>query len=779
MPVKPQMQDYVNKCREREDSHPFLKDYPKEFKFTNRAVFAWQEIDGVDVCVFGMHVQEYGEDCPEPNRQVIYLSYLDSVHFFRPKSVRTAVYHEILLSYFKYVRKLGFRRIFIWVCPSRKGDDYIFYRHPSEQKMPTLKRLADWYTNLLDKGIMSGIIERHETLHNFATSQASHSILSMPYLSGDYWPGEFERLLKIMIESQQKYEEKMKQLEATGESRDSIFDVSDNVLELRNNNLSVEENYEYDDYRLNLKPKTQPIDDSHKNKQCEFLSFLRAYHSQGTNGSIEQGSSHLPFQQFNTPKTREFDADQPLDLSKASSNVSPDSFLDEDVSSELSFRASGNRKKRRRLCSMGYPKKRGRVSATQQVPRNQSLTQAVRSSSQIIRNQSRPINRNSKDTLTETIVCPETELFKQLERSLKRQREGFIVARMNDCDCSPHFETQRRKEEVNLLCSLMVGREPFLQLARLKNYEFSTLRRAKFSSLAMVKHLSQTFDLEPICNECYSFDSSKCHLGCLECNDFYLCTSCYQNTHHDHPMQPIAPTSPPNIDDFLQQCSTTPSLSESISSASSTISNKSFNDSSFDISSIAQSVTPTLAKVGGCTPNDEEPSKLSKPINMPLGCQRQNNNDFSLVSRAGDEENSNLRSFNSSSKFSISNRPTPPPSHSNHALDTPDVDKVFVDNFMRQAEVTYDVDFDHMKDESKKLLAHYWGCPMKDACHRCKFVVFSCSFMSAFMRNSRIQLLMGRSITDMFPVTCPNNNNPNGVNLTKAHQLSDYRSRDK
>lgn len=84
----------------------------------------------------------YGDDSPEPNRNRVYISYLDSVNYFAPRRLRTALYHEVLMSYLSFVRLRGFRSAHIWACPPLKGDDYVLFCHPEDQKIPREDRLC-------------------------------------------------------------------------------------------------------------------------------------------------------------------------------------------------------------------------------------------------------------------------------------------------------------------------------------------------------------------------------------------------------------------------------------------------------------------------------------------------------------------------------------------------------------------------------------------------------------------------------------------------------------
>jgi E1A/CREB-binding protein len=130
----------------------------EKFRYKAKAMFAFEQIDGVDVCFFGLHVQEYDDKCPAPNQRRVYIGYLDSVKFFKPAYLRTEVYHELLISYLEYTRDQGYVWAHIWACPPSEGDDYIFHCHPPDQKIPKAKRLQDWYKAMLQKAITKNTI---------------------------------------------------------------------------------------------------------------------------------------------------------------------------------------------------------------------------------------------------------------------------------------------------------------------------------------------------------------------------------------------------------------------------------------------------------------------------------------------------------------------------------------------------------------------------------------------------------------------------------------------
>ena len=51
-------------------THP-QGDFPDSFSYRTKAMFAFEEIDGVEVCFFGMHVQEYGSESQAPNTRSV------------------------------------------------------------------------------------------------------------------------------------------------------------------------------------------------------------------------------------------------------------------------------------------------------------------------------------------------------------------------------------------------------------------------------------------------------------------------------------------------------------------------------------------------------------------------------------------------------------------------------------------------------------------------------------------------------------------------------------
>ena len=186
--------------RERMKKRYKFRNYPDEFKYRCKCIVVFQNLDGVDVILFGLYVYEHDETNAPPNQRAVYVSYLDSVYYMRPRRMRTFVYHELLISYLDYVRAKGYNTAHIWACPPLKGDDYILFAKPEDQKTPKDDRLRQWYVDMLKDCQRRGIVGKVTNAYDLYFSDKKNDASVLPYMEGDYFPAELENIIKDLEE---------------------------------------------------------------------------------------------------------------------------------------------------------------------------------------------------------------------------------------------------------------------------------------------------------------------------------------------------------------------------------------------------------------------------------------------------------------------------------------------------------------------------------------------------------------------------------------------------
>ena len=122
---------------------------------------------------------------------------------------------------------------------------------------------------------------------------------------------------------------------------------------------------------------------------------------------------------------------------------------------------------------------------------------------------------------------------------MDKHKEVFFVVRLHSSQSAASLPPVNDPDS-SIACDLMDGRDAFLTLARDKHYEFSSLRRAKFSSLAMLYelHNSSNDRFMYTCNNCKR-QLVEARYHCSQCDDFDLCINCYNRDGHHHSMDKV------------------------------------------------------------------------------------------------------------------------------------------------------------------------------------------------------------------------------------------------
>jgi len=175
----------------------FFSKAPNVLSYRSKCIALFQEIDGVDVCLFCMYVQEYENTSTNSNKNVVYIAYLDSVEYFRPRDFRTTVYHELVVAYLCWAGMAGFGKAYIWACPPQRGNSFIFWCHPSHQRTPNKERLLKWYATIVKRAKYLGVVkgssnlyeEHFKILSTSASRQREHVDFDdcPPIFDGDFW----------------------------------------------------------------------------------------------------------------------------------------------------------------------------------------------------------------------------------------------------------------------------------------------------------------------------------------------------------------------------------------------------------------------------------------------------------------------------------------------------------------------------------------------------------------------------------------------------------------
>lgn len=536
--------------RERMRRRYAFKNYPDEFSFRCKCIVVFQNLDGVDVILFGLYVYEHDEKNPAPNTRTVYVSYLDSVHYMRPRSMRTFIYHEILISYLDYVRQKGFATAHIWACPPLKGDDYILYAKPEDQKTPKDDRLRQWYIDMLIECQRRGIVGKLTNMYDlYFAGGDNRDATAVPYMDGDYFPAEVENIIKNIEEgktgkkssaagTKKKNDTKAKsKKKGRGGTRSTGLDeealAASGIMPVGVDQKSLEEGGR-DYVMVKLGETIEPMK----------LSFIVAF----------LAWEHAKPEDMEVPKDIQEYRDQygvvELEKKPEESSVPLESHADESVA--------------------GMPAEETVADETDAAPK--SGTEVAGVTTATIALADGQLNGGIKDetppAAAQIAVIREgkfaamaarnkrdldgnaktTESSEEDKAKSTKEKDGKDVKKETVKDSKGRTVTVIDDDTEELDCEFLNNRQAFLNLCQGNHYQFDQVRRAKHTSMMVLWHLHNR-DAPKFVQQCATCSReilAGYRYHCAICADYDQCQDCVSNPNtprHPHSLKAIPVTS--------------------------------------------------------------------------------------------------------------------------------------------------------------------------------------------------------------------------------------------
>lgn len=186
--VKPLMRAYLHAKRMSTEPFPYRQ----------KVVFAFQEVDGKEVCIFGFYSHEHGLNSFPPNRGRVFIECVDCLRYFQPESECSVLYQTIMAAYLEYVRNLGFWCAHLY--SGTKEDDEIvgiFYGHSPSALMRNRAARRVLYNGIFQILMNESIAEGVEDIYDEALRSNARYITDIPYFQGDLWPDVIEFCIKV------------------------------------------------------------------------------------------------------------------------------------------------------------------------------------------------------------------------------------------------------------------------------------------------------------------------------------------------------------------------------------------------------------------------------------------------------------------------------------------------------------------------------------------------------------------------------------------------------